>query len=124
MFRRGDQTALDRIIVHVFQLLKHHPVAHDRLRMRSLLPDLMLAPGEVRMTNFECENTPELGRRRVDGQMREGSARAKGIRESMTQAWSFKALCWRQYSNACTRMSQRAAVVKIGSQTRVVPVMK
>ena len=42
----------------------------------------------------------------------------------MTQAWTLSALCWRQYSNACTRMSQRAAVVKIGSQATVVPVMK
>jgi hypothetical protein len=47
MLRCGDQAALDRIIVHVFQLLKHHLVAHDRLRMRSLLPDLILAFGLV-----------------------------------------------------------------------------
>ena len=47
MLRCGDQAALNRIIVQVFQLLKHHLVAHDRLRMRSLLPDLILAFGLV-----------------------------------------------------------------------------
>ena len=43
MLRCGHQTALNRIIVQVIQLLEHDRVAHDRLRMRSLLPDLMLA---------------------------------------------------------------------------------
>lgn len=43
MFRGRDQPAFDRIIVQIFQLLKHDLIAHDRLRMRSFLPDLMLA---------------------------------------------------------------------------------
>ena len=33
--------------MHVFQLLKHHRIAHDRLRMRPFLPELMLALGLV-----------------------------------------------------------------------------
>lgn len=45
MFGRRDEPAFDRIIVQIFQLLKHDGVAHDCLRVRTFLPDLMLALG-------------------------------------------------------------------------------
>jgi len=41
MLRRNDPPAFDRIIVQVIDLLPHDLIAHDSLRMRSLLPDLV-----------------------------------------------------------------------------------
>ena len=43
MFWRRDQAALDWVVVQISQLLKHDLITHDRLRMGSFLPDLMLA---------------------------------------------------------------------------------
>ena len=42
MLRRNHPSALDRIIVQILQLLSHHGVIRDNLRMRALLPDLIL----------------------------------------------------------------------------------
>ncbi len=47
MHRVIDIAALDRIVVHVFQLLPHHLLVADLLRMTPLLPDLVLALGLV-----------------------------------------------------------------------------
>jgi hypothetical protein len=41
MFRRRDPSALHGISVKVFQLLSHHRIILDHLRMRALLPDLV-----------------------------------------------------------------------------------
>ncbi len=42
MFRANDQTAHDRVIVNVVDLLEHHFIRFDLLRMNAFLPDLML----------------------------------------------------------------------------------
>ena len=41
MLRRRDPPAFHRIIVQILQLLVHHRVIGDNLRMRALLPDLV-----------------------------------------------------------------------------------
>ena len=43
MLGRCGHAAFDRIIVQIVEFLVHHPISHDRLRMRSFLPDLMCA---------------------------------------------------------------------------------
>ena len=59
MLRQGDNAAGDRVIVQVCQLLKHHFIAHNRLRMRALLPELMLTLQFVRRaTIFELMKQP------------------------------------------------------------------
>src|SRR5262245_46630288 len=49
MHRVIDIAAFDRVVVHVFQLLPHHVVVTELLRVTPLLPDLMLAAGLVRL---------------------------------------------------------------------------
>jgi len=41
MLRDGDQPALDRVLVQIFQLLQHDLVTHDSLRMRAFLPNVI-----------------------------------------------------------------------------------
>jgi len=43
MLRRSDQSSPDWITVQIVPLLEHHLIAPDRLRMQSLLPELMCA---------------------------------------------------------------------------------
>lgn len=50
MLGRSDQPALHRIVVQILQLLWHHLISHDRLRIHSSLPDLVLALGFVLRT--------------------------------------------------------------------------
>ena len=45
MHRLVDVTAFDRIVVNVFQLLKHHLLALNQLRMISFLPELIATLG-------------------------------------------------------------------------------
>lgn len=52
VFRRCNQTAFDRVIVQILQLLKHHLVSDDSLRMRALLPKLMFAFAFVRARKY------------------------------------------------------------------------
>ena len=47
VLRRGDEAALDRVIVDVVDLLIHHLITVDFLRVRAFLPDLMAAFGFV-----------------------------------------------------------------------------
>src|SRR5438093_8935944 len=47
MRRLIDVAALHGVVVHVFQLLPHHPVVADLFGMAALLPDLVLAVGLV-----------------------------------------------------------------------------
>jgi len=42
MLRRRHHAALDRVVVQILQLLPHHLIVSDRLRMDAFLPDLML----------------------------------------------------------------------------------
>ena len=41
MFRRSHESAFDRVIVQVLQLLFHHGIVRNRLRMAPFLPNLM-----------------------------------------------------------------------------------
>ena len=50
MFRRGHEATLHGIVMQVVQLLVHHFVAADGLRMHALLPHLMFARFFVRGT--------------------------------------------------------------------------
>ena len=52
MLRRSNQSALNRIVVQVFQLLQHHLVSHYGLRVRPFLPKLVLTLGFVRRSMF------------------------------------------------------------------------
>lgn len=47
MLRRGDESARDRIVVQIGELLLHHLVAHQRLRVIALLPELQVGFGLV-----------------------------------------------------------------------------
>ena len=41
MLRSGHQTALNRVLVNIIQLLQHHLVTANFLRMGTFLPNLM-----------------------------------------------------------------------------------
>ena len=47
MLLRGDETAFDRVVIDVVDLLIHHLITVDFLRVRAFLPDLMAAFGFV-----------------------------------------------------------------------------
>ena len=42
MLRRAPPAALHRVVVQIRQLLLHHLIVQDALRVRTLLPDLIL----------------------------------------------------------------------------------
>ena len=140
VFRRGNHAAPHRVQMQVFQLLQHHRVTHQALRMESLLPYLMLAGGLVPCTQpckpFHQPLAPlrrELFQQPPCSELLQVTKHARQVRGAddgvkmismMTHAWIFSPLCVRQYSKDSTRMSQHAAVVNTGSQPTIVEVTK
>lgn len=61
MLRRSNKSALPRVVMQILQFLEHDLVSRNRLRMKTLLPHLILTFGFVRSTKISQQRQEPLG---------------------------------------------------------------
>jgi hypothetical protein len=73
MLRQIDETPLDEIVVDVFQLLAHHQLALDTLRVATFLPELVLGVGLVPTLEQGQQRQESMTKSTVAGRVKTGS---------------------------------------------------